>query len=182
MPKIGAKLRELRRRRDLSIREVAGRSGLSPSAISLIERDRMSPSVNTISAILDVLGSTLNGFFAGLESTVGYSPFYGAAELVEIGNPRSISYRMIGVNHPNREILILHERYVPGADTGEAFAHPAHEGGMVISGTVELTVGGVTRTLKAGDGYYFDSRERHRFRNPGNETAEIVSAISPPTY
>ncbi|NDV88574.1 cupin domain-containing protein [Aurantimonas aggregata] len=182
MPKIGAKLLELRRRRDLTVREVASRSGLSPSTISLIERDRMSPSVNTIGAILDVLGSTLNGFFASLESTVGYSPFYQSADLVEIGNPKSISYRMIGVNHPNRDILILHERYVPGADTGEAFAHPAHEGGMVIAGSVELTVGGATRTLQTGDGYYFDSRERHRFRNTGDEPAEIVSAISPPTY
>ncbi|MFD1797369.1 cupin domain-containing protein [Paracoccus aurantiacus] len=51
-----------------------------------------------------------------------------------------------------------------------------------MSGRVEVTVGQQTRELRAGDGYYFDSREPHRFRNTGTGTAEIVSAISPPSY
>ena len=43
MAQIGTKLRALRARRGLGMRELAARSGVSPSAISLIERDRMSP-------------------------------------------------------------------------------------------------------------------------------------------
>ncbi|WP_417729138.1 cupin domain-containing protein [Roseovarius sp.] len=39
-----------------------------------------------------------------------------------------------------------------------------------------------TRVLNPGDGYYFDSRELHRFRNVGSTKAEIISAISPPSY
>lgn len=142
----------------------------------------MSPSVNTLGAVLDVLGSTLNGFFGDLHTNLSYSPFYAGVDLVEIGKPQNISYRMIGMDHPNRSLLVLHETYVPGADTGEEFAHAAHEGGMVIKGSIELTVGGLSKTLKAGDGYYFDSRMPHRFRNDGEEQAEIVSAITPPTY
>ena len=60
MAKLGARLRELRRRRDLGLRELAARSGVSHSAISLIERDRMSPTVDTLGAILDALGATLS--------------------------------------------------------------------------------------------------------------------------
>lgn len=182
MPKVGSKLRELRRRRSLTVRDVAARSGISPSAISLIERDKISPSVNTMGAILDVLGSTMPGFFNDLQVGLVSSPFYPAEDLVEIGRPKSISYRMIGMNHANRDLLILHEHYVPGADTGEEISHAAQEGGMIIRGAVELTVGGVARTLRAGDGYYFDSRTPHRFRNSSDEPAEIVSAITPPTY
>ena len=51
---------------------------------------------------------------------------------------------------------------------------------MVIQGSIELTVGGETQILEAGDAYYFDSRVPHRFRNIGEEGAEIVSACSPP--
>ncbi len=182
MPKIGVKLREMRRRRDLGVRELAARSGISHSTISLMERDKMSPTIDTLSAVLDALGTTLPGFFSDLQSSLPYTPFYGSDELVEIGKVETISYRVIGLNHPNRQLLMLHETYAVGADTGEAFAHAAQEAGMVISGAVEVTVGGQKKILKKGDGYYFDSRLPHRFRNVGEEKSEILSAITPPTY
>ena len=182
MPQVGLKLKELRGRRQLGIRELALRSGISHSTISLIERDRISPSVETLSAILDALGTTLPGFFASLQTNLSYAPFYAAKDLVEIGKTTSISYRMIGINHPNREMLMLHESYAVGANTGKAFTHAAQEAGMVVKGAVELTVGSQTRVLQEGDGYYFDSRELHRFRNASEQKSEILSAITPPTY
>jgi transcriptional regulator with XRE-family HTH domain len=182
MPNIGIKLKELRRRRGLPVRELALRSGVSHSSISLIERDQISPSVDTLGAILDALGSTLTGFFSELQSSLPYSPFYPANELVEIGKAEAISYRMIGANHPNREMLMLHETYAVGADSGEAFSHSAQEAGVVIRGAIEIVVGGQSRVLLEGDGYYFDSRLPHRFRNIAEEKSEIVSAITPPTY
>lgn len=182
MPQIGAKLREMRRRRNLGMRELAARSGISHSAISLIERDRMSPSLDTLGAILDALGTTLTVFFADLGSGLPHAPFYSAQDLVEIGKAESISYRMIGGNHPNRSLLMLHETYAVGADTGRAFAHAAQEAGMVVRGAVEVTVGSQVRVLKPGDGYYFDSGHPHRFRNVADSPSEIVSAVTPLTY
>jgi mannose-6-phosphate isomerase-like protein (cupin superfamily) len=77
----------------------------------------------------------------------------------------------------------MHERYPPGADTGEdMLAHKGEEGGIVVSGRIELTVGGQTRTLETGDAYYFPSTVLHRFHNPGPEPCEIVSASTPPTF
>lgn len=182
MPKIGAKLRELRRRRDLGVRELAVRSGISHSTISLIERDKMSPSIDTLGAVLDALGTTLPGFFSDLQSSLPYTPFYRQEDLVEIGKAGAISYRVVGFNYPNRQLLMLHETYAVGADTGEAFAHAAQEAGMVISGSIEVSVGDQTKILQEGDGYYFDSRLPHRFRNVHDEKSEILSAITPPTY
>jgi mannose-6-phosphate isomerase-like protein (cupin superfamily) len=78
---------------------------------------------------------------------------------------------------------ILHERYNPGADTGEEMlSHAGEEGGVVVRGAIELTVGGQKRTLGPGDAYYFESRLPHRFRNTGEEICEIISANSPPTF
>lgn len=182
MPKIGSKLRELRRRRDLGVRELAIRSGVSHSTISLMERDKMSPSIDTLGAVLDALGTTLTGFFSDLQSSLPYTPFYSAADLVEIGKIETISYRVIGLDHPNRQLLMLQERYAKGADSGEEFTHAAQEAGMVISGAVEVTVGDQKKVLRAGDGYYFDSRLPHRFRNVHDQESEILSAITPPTY
>lgn len=180
--KIGDRVRELRQRRKLSVRAVALRSGISHSSISLIERDLISPSLDTLNAVLDALGTTLSGFFVDFHAVSPPNPFCQAVDMAEIGRPDAISYRVIGAGFPNRSMLMLHETYAPGADTGGAFSHSAQEGGLVIKGAVEVTVAGRTAVLRPGDGYYFDSREPHSFRNVADGVSEIVSAITPPTY
>ncbi|MDO5705940.1 MAG: cupin domain-containing protein [Paracoccus sp. (in: a-proteobacteria)] len=78
-------------------------------------------------------------------------------------------------------LQILHERYDPGADTGrQMLEHVATEGGVVIAGQLEITVGDTTAILNAGDSYLFDSTLPHRFRNPGMVQAVVVSACTPP--
>ncbi len=180
--KIGGKLQALRQRRQLSVRALAARSGISHSSISLMERDVISPSVDTLNAVLDALGTTLPSFFLDLQPATPRSPFMRARDLPEVGRPDAISYRVIGMGFPNRSMLMLHETYAPGSDTGEAFSHSAQEGGLVVRGEVEVTVAGETALLQTGDGYYFDSRQPHRFRNASDKPSEIVSAITPPTY
>ena len=77
---------------------------------------------------------------------------------------------------------ILHERIEPGADSGkEMLRHESEEGGVVVRGKLELTVGGEVYNLGLGDAYYFDSRLPHRFRNIGKEEVELVSSCSPPS-
>lgn len=182
MPKVGEKLKEMRLRRGLSAREIALRTGVSHSTISLIERDRISPSIDTLSAIVEALGSTIVGFFGELSNELAYSPFYKENELIEIGNTKNVSYRVIGFNHPNRQLLMLKETYAKNSDSGENSGHTGQEAGTVIRGSIELTVGNRSEVLHTGDAYYFDSRLPHRFRNTSDETTEIVSAITPPTY
>jgi transcriptional regulator with XRE-family HTH domain len=165
MALVGQKLKDLRCRRGLPVRELALRSGLSHAAISLIERDKMSPSIDTLGAILDTLGTTFAGFFADLPPAMPYNPFYAASDLTEIGVATSISSKIIG-----------------GSSSGAACTHRAQEAGLVIEGAVEVTVGEQTKTLTAGDAYYFDSHHPHRFRNVANQKSRIVSAVTPPTY
>jgi mannose-6-phosphate isomerase-like protein (cupin superfamily) len=82
-----------------------------------------------------------------------------------------------------RAIQILHERMAPGTDTGaDMLRHESEEGGVVVRGKIELTVGGQVYILGPGDGYYFDSRLPHRFRNIWDEVGEIVSCCSPPSF
>ena len=182
MAAIGVHLRELRSRRKLTLRDLAARSGVSHATISLVERDKGSPSVDTLAAMLDALGTTLVGFFDEVRQSMPCSPFYSNEDLVEIGNAKEISYRMLGANHVNRKILMLRETYGIGAGTGVAFSHTAQETGFVLRGSVEVTIGAESRVLREGDGYYFDSQTPHRFRNVGDTIAEVISAVTPPSY
>lgn len=181
MAKIGQNLKALRIRRQLSIRDLALRAGVTHTTISLIEKDRISPTIDTLQAIVDALGSKLTEFLSGLPEERS-SPFYPSSELLEIGNPSSISYQLIGLNHPNRTFQFLKETYAPGATSGEPVSHIAQEAGYVLSGSIMLIVDDQSSILQKGDGYYFDSQKPHSFYNIGTENAEIVSAISPPSY
>ena len=82
-----------------------------------------------------------------------------------------------------RSLQILKERYEPNSDTGKVFlVHQGEEGGIVLSGRLEVTVEDERRILGPGDAYYFESRRPHRFRCVGPAPCEVISACTPPTF
>jgi mannose-6-phosphate isomerase-like protein (cupin superfamily) len=143
--------------------------------------NRVSPSVSSLKKLLDGIPMSLAEFFTG-DFNQRTPVFYGAEELLELGN-ESVSLRLVAATRSGRQMTLLHERYEPGAATGdEMLTHRGEEGGVVVSGRIELTVGGETRVLGPGEAYYFASTLPHRFRNPGREICEIVSCSTPPTF
>lgn len=181
---IGDKLRLLRKRHGLSQRELAARAGLTNGTISLIEKNRTSPSVASLKSLLDAIPISMAEFFSILEEEDTAKVFFRAQELTEI-SPSSqggVSLRQLG-KAEQHALQVLHESYEPGADTGPEFlSHEGEEAGIVTRGSIEVTVDGAVSILKAGDGYLFDSRLPHRFRNVGDEVCEIVSACTPPSF
>jgi transcriptional regulator with XRE-family HTH domain len=178
---VGARLRCVRTAFSLSQRELARRAGVTNGLISLIEQNRVSPSVSSLKKVLDGVPMSLAEFFT---VDLGAAPqaFYGAQDLVELGN-NEVSLRLVAAQRAGRQLTLLHERYAPGAATGdEMLAHRGEEGGVVIRGRIELTVNGASRVLSAGEAYYFASQLPHRFRNVGREACEIISACTPPTF
>jgi len=176
---LGERLRSLREMYGMSQRALAKKAGVTNGIISMIEKNRNSPSLATLKKILDAIPIPLSEFF-----TVGENPqlktFYRAEDLTEIGSS-GFSFKQVGMDLAGKAMQILHEHIEAGADSGaEMLRHESEEGGVVIRGSIELTVGGDIRILGPGDAYYFDSRIPHRFRNVGEEDAEIVSACSPP--
>jgi transcriptional regulator with XRE-family HTH domain len=176
---VGAKLRSVRVAFGLSQRALARRAGVTNGLISLIEQNRVSPSVSSLKKVLDGVPMTLVEFFT-LDEGSAPQMFFGAEELVEVGTEQ-VSQRLVAPQRSGRQLSVVHERYAPGAVTGdELLAHRGEEGGVVIRGRIELTIGGSTRVLGPGDAYYFTSQLPHRFRNVGREVCEIVSCVTPP--
>jgi transcriptional regulator with XRE-family HTH domain len=178
---VGGHLKTVRTMYGLSQRELAKRAGVTNGTISLIEQNRVSPSISSLKKVLDGIPMSLAEFFT-LDLNATPQVFYAKSELTDLGDA-DVSLRLVAAKRPNRAMTIMHERYRSGADTGEdMLAHKGEEGGIVVSGKIELTVGGQTRTLEAGDAYYFLSSVPHRFHNPGPESCEIISASTPPTF
>lgn len=195
---VGSRLRDIRTAAGLSQRQLAERAGVPHGQISMIEQNRSSPSVASLRKILGGVPMTMADFFEP-ERARGDRVFFAADELIDLtsrlggdaggasgqalGHGRQagggLSLRQVG-DAQAHGLQILHERYEPGADTGETMLeHVGHEGGVVLCGEVEVTVGDERRILKAGEAYLFDSRRPHRFRNVSDAPAEIVSASTP---
>lgn len=182
---IGKKLQAIRKERGLSQRELAARAGLTNGTISLIEQNKTSPSVASLKRLLDAIPMSIGEFFATLEVETEEHIFYAAKDFVEVG-PQSdqagVSLRQLG-NAASHQLQMLDETYPPGADTGpELLSHQGEEAGIIVTGEIELTVGDRVKVLREGDGYLFESRHPHRFRNRGTQVCRIISACTPPTF
>ncbi|MBD8527781.1 cupin domain-containing protein [Pseudomarimonas arenosa] len=180
---IGARLQKVRLARGLSQRELAKRANVTNSTISLIEQNKVSPSISSLKKVLDGIPISLAEFFTFEEVQANEDgPFYRATELPDVGN-NEVHYFLVGKRQPQRQMCMLRELMPPGSDTGESmYSHAGEEAGVIIRGEVEVTVGEHCRVLRAGDAYYFESRTPHRFRNVGEGEAELISANTPPTF
>lgn len=178
---LGRTLRAVRERAKLSQRALAKKANVSSSTISLIESGQLNPSVGSLKRILEGIPIGLSDFFA-FTPEAEKEVFYAAGELTEIGKNR-LSLKRVGHSMFGRSMMILKETYAAGADTGRVmYRHEGEEGGIVISGRIEITVGDQRKILGPGDAYYFDSRKPHRFRQVGPDECIIVSACTPPTF
>ncbi len=178
---VGVRLRGLRALYGISQRELARRTGVANGTISLVEQGQVSPSVASLKRLLAGFPVSLADFFT-FELPSETRIAFRAQELPELAGGK-LSYRLVAAGRPHAKLQVLHERYAPDGDTGEEMlSHAAEEAGVVVRGEIQLTVGGRTATLRAGDAYYFDSRLPHRFRNAGAEDCEIVSVCTPPSF
>ena len=178
---IGSRLKQHRQQKGLSQRALARLAGVTNGLISQIEQNKISPSVASLKKILDVLSLSLADFFTS-DEPAGASHFYSRKSLPNLGSGE-VAIFLVGANVRHRAMSILHEVYAPGADTGpQMLSHAGEEGGVVIKGKIEVTVGDKVEVLGPGDAYYFESRMPHRFRNLAAGPCEIVSANAPPTF
>lgn len=181
MQNIGHRLKTLRAHQGLSQRRLATLSGVSNATISLIEHGRTDPSTGMLKKILDAMGVSFAEFFSAEERTA-QKHFYASDELSEISSG-PISFLQVGSDLSDSQLQILYERYQPGADTGRSMlSHNAEEGGIILSGRLEVTVGDQVKILTQGDAYLFNSRVPHRFRNTGSKECVLVSACTPPSF
>ena len=180
---IGIRLQAVRKQKGLSQRELAKRVGVTNSTISLIEQNKVSPSVSSLKKVLDGIPISLAEFFTlELDQGDDDSPFFNAEQQPDLGT-NGIHYYLVGKHLAKRQMCILREVMPAGSDTGDGMlVHVGEEGGVVISGQVEVTVGEHVRVLGPGAAYYFESRQPHRFRNVGAVEAILVSASTPPTF
>jgi len=182
---VGARVRELRRARRLTLAKLAAETGLSIGYISQIERDLASPSVAALSSLANALDVTIGWF---LDSGGGGDPSGEGAVVVRREARRRLSFKS-GVSDellcPDLlgKLALLRCVLAPGASSGDRlYDHEGEEGGYVEAGELDLTIEDAVYHLRAGDSFRFASSRPHRYSNPGSVETVVIWAMTPPRY
>jgi transcriptional regulator with XRE-family HTH domain len=179
MSDVGERMLVLRKLNGWSQRQLAKRAGVPHSAISMIEHDQISPSVNSLQRVLDGVPMSLAEFFS-LDLNLQIRVFFKQEDIVATDDD-GIARSVLRTRGGEQTVSVVRESYPPGADTGEELLTSAGEMmGFVSLGSIELTVGGETDVLQAGDGFHFERRRPHRIRNVSEALAEVVTTLVVP--
>lgn len=193
---LGPRLRAIRLRRGISLRELARRLDLSPSAISQIETGKMQPSVRTLYAFVSEFGVTVDEVLfdpsapAADSASRSVSESSAAAAGPGLAVQRAVGRPAITLNSgvtwerlmfwADEDVEFIEATYEPGGASSpdDALArHNGHEFGYILSGTLRVVVGFDDFTLGPGDSISFPSSTPHRLSNEGSETVRAIWVV-----
>jgi transcriptional regulator with XRE-family HTH domain len=185
---VGQRLRSERERHGVSLRELARRLEISPSALSQIETGRSRPSVGTLYAIVSELDMSLDELFGSQRIAASAARAAGAEEggatLVQRRDARKGIELESGVRWerltPTAEqdadfLYVVYEVGGASSREGTHMRHMGREYGLVLSGRLRVTIGfDEEHELGPGDSIAFESSRPHRLENAGAEPVEAV--------
>ncbi len=180
MPGIGPRVKALREAMDLSLRDLAERSGVSAPMLSQVERGETSPTLQVAARIAAGLELRLSQLLRLDEG--------GSVTIVRAGEGRGGGtdghrYEVLSPPLPGQRAELSRHFLATGAATGGPGDPPMHEPGaretaVIESGAVDLHVDGQVHRLAAGDCVTFDADLPHHFENPGKEEAVLLAVVS----
>jgi len=174
---IGERLRELREARNISMRALAARSGLSANALSMIERNKASPSVSTLYKLAEALGISITSFF-GENQERKQVVFLKSDARSRVSFTRGTFEGLGGEQFVGRiePFMLTLEN---SANSGpRSMTHTGHEFVFCLRGELEYQVERQVFQLQAGDSLLFAAHLKHKWRNPGKNVATAIIIIS----
>ena len=178
VPPIGPRLRKLRMEKELTLEDVAARTGLSVGFVSSVERSKASASIATLQKLAKFYDTNVLSFFG--QDATGSKVVPAKGRRILETQP-GIRIELLALGHRAMEPHLF--RIAPGAESGGAYEHEGEEFIYVIRGKFEIWLDEVERyNLTAGDSIYFPSSQTHRWSNPGSTETTLIWINTPPTF
>ncbi len=182
---LGNRIREIRIGKGLKLSELAERTGLSTSYISLLERDLTSPSISSLRKIAEALELPLFHFLIE-ESKSSILTRRDERKKLALPNSNIIHEYVtpipIGNQVKPKQEIIYTELDPNSWSSDEPMCHRADECLLVLEGEIEVHVGVETYVLSEGDSLYIEEMLPHRYYTLSETKAKLISALVPPTF
>lgn len=174
MIKLGAKLRELRLQQGLSIRTLAAQTGFSPSFISQLEADAVSPSIASLERIATELGVSLGQLFSAIEHEPRVVVRAADREAHHSAWSRCAVEALNDLTSGRRLSGMLVTFQPQGMSGKEASTGRQETLALVLRGTLTLEIDGEVAVLSAGDSAYLGEGAQFRWHNSASVEAQLL--------
>jgi len=204
MENLGQRIREERRKRNLTLEQLSQKTNLSKSFLSQIERGLAQPSVSSLKKIALQFGISVVNLFTNDTSnhnSFGHLPIINKnrgnevpyvedVKIVRANRRKSLTLPGSKVSYDlltpdlNRHLEVMYLRTDPTENSGDdpVIDPPGEKFGLVLKGTLEVRVRDDIYQLQPGDSIYFPSNVPHSWRGKGRDPIEVIWVLTPPWF
>lgn len=175
---IGKKIKMLRTRIGLTQEELASRSEVTKGFLSQLENDLTSPSITTLSDIVEALGTNLSAFFK--EEKEEQIVFTKDDFFVDEQEGSTIHWIVPNAQKNDMEPMLLELN--SNGQSHEINPHEGEEFGYVLVGKIDLEVGDQIHTIGKGETFYIQGSNKHVLKNPYQQKAKVLWVCTPPIF
>ncbi len=175
VPDIGKILKHLRARNHVSVRDVAERSGLSPSFISAVERGESDISLGRLARLAQFFEQDL-GTFLGFSAQLSRPNFVRAENRRKVNRGRGVTYQVLHLPGIDLDFIVV--RIAPRSSFKNELAHEGIDVVYVLEGDVVLHIDGVDYPMTADDCCVYAAGYSHAMRNDSAHPASVVAVTT----
>jgi transcriptional regulator with XRE-family HTH domain len=178
----GEKLREIRERKKMTMKDVAEKAGVTESLISQIERNKVSPAIDTLFSITEILEIDLEYLFSDFKRSKEVQLVHKDDRDVFVAKGVTYEQLSTAVGRDNEHGIEAYYLVIdPGKEKGSSeYGHVGMEMGIILQGKGELSYGKESYKLVAGDSLSFESDIPHIIKNTGSTPFKAYWVVTPP--
>jgi len=170
---VGKNIKSIRKKKGLTLQELAEKSGISATAISAIERNVSSPTVNTLAAIGQALAESLSSLLGESEISYVLTRVDKRAHLAS--EVRNADFLSLASGIPGQRFLPMMSVLKSGSTSGEDYiTHRGEEFFLVVKGALDVELNGERIRLEEGDSLYFRGNTPYRWKNVAERETHIL--------
>lgn len=175
MKRIGERIKQKRELLGLQLNDLAKRVGISPSALSQIEKAKSYPTILTLKQIAENLRTTV-GDLIGENESLSNNPLFRKDEISIIDkNNSGTGLFAISQEDVSKQLDTFLLRFVKGSDSSTLLEkYNGQMFGYLISGELQFEIDNKSYVVQQGDTVYFNTRRNFRFENIGNSVSEMI--------
>ncbi len=170
---VGNRIKSIRKRKGLTLQNLSEKSGMSATAISAIERNVSSPTVNTLASIGKALGESLSSLLG--EAEIAYVVTRADGRERPAAQGSGVDFQSLATGVPGQRFVPMIAILAPGATSGDdPVNRDADDFLFVMRGMLDVESNGTTIRLGEGDSLYFRGNTPYRWRNAAAGETQII--------
>lgn len=180
---LGRRLRTTRRAKNQTLKNLAAATGFTEAYLSQVENGRTSPTLASLKKIAAAYDLSVIELLADEVPTDGEIVLRREQRRNLVSGTEGLVKEVLVGSQSGKRMEPLLVTIDPLQGSGGLYNHAGEEFGIVLAGTLELTVEDNVFRVRKGDSFYFTSTRMHGFRNPsGRSKASVLWVITPPTF